>query len=521
MTRQARCFLSALTCLSLLAAPALAQDKPAGPDKPPESNLLTQADAIAREVALMRGLSLKSPMQKGVRDRKQLRETLVRRIAEEYTDEEIAAEGKLYKQLGLFPQDLDYKALILDLLTEQIAGFYDQNSKELYIMSGLPAALQRPTMAHEIFHVLQDQHFDILAMQAPFDPKANGDFQLARSALLEGDATLLMIDFTLKENAQLPQGAITSLAQMPLVLGAVSVLTLENLTSIQSILGGSEPERDPTPGARESASDRAPAVLKESLIFPYVAGLRFILMAYSKLGSWEAMRAIYADAPVSTEQIIHPERYFAKDLPTLLEFDPGSALPGKTWTPIYENVAGEFQMYLTLKQHLRIDRKQGAPLPAIDLPIAVEGWGGDKLLAFENADEDVLIAHMSSWDTLQDAAEYYEAINGALTRRFHGQPLRIQTSAAGHGESTCYTLGEGEDAQRIYIERWGDLVLHLEGVPHTPMPEGKHKDALVFSLRDASFGSLKRTDFLPTYRANLKLWQETRQLKKPGQKKPE
>ena len=470
------------------------------PDKAPTSGLLDQADAIAKDVAVIRGLPLKSPLKKDVQNREQLREALIERIGKEYTDEEISNEGRLYERLGLFPKDLDYKKLILDLLTAQIAGFYDQDIKALYIMSGLPEALQRPTMAHEIFHALQDQHFDILEMQAAFTPKENSDFQIARSALIEGDATVLMIDFTLREEKQLPQGDVQSIAQMPMITGMASAMTIENLTSIQDLMGsgGESPQ---------AAMENVPPSLQESLIFPYIGGLRFVLLAYQRLGSWQKVDEIYAMAPVSTEQIIHPERYFEKDMPVLIDFEISSALGGD-WSEIYSNVMGEFQMHLTLKQHLRLLKKPGAPLPGINLPQAVEGWGGDKLFAFENKDKKVLVAHMSNWDTIEDAEQYYAAINGALARRFHGEPLLVQTTKGGHGESTCYTHGDPDSpgAERFYIERWGDMVLHIEGVPHTKMPEGKHKDALVFKIRDASFDSLQRTEFMPEYEKRMKAY---------------
>ncbi|CAN0408763.1 unnamed protein product [Laminaria digitata] len=490
-------------------SPAFAQEKKPDelPDKPPVNGLLDQADNISRDVGLIRGLPLKKPLNKGVHDRDELRAKLLEKIGEEYTDEEITNEGKLMERLGLFPPKLDYKGLILDLLTDQIAGFYDPDAKELYIMTGLPEALQRPTMAHEIFHVLQDQHFDILAMQAPFDSKENGDFQIARSALIEGDATALMIDFTLREEGQLPQGDVTTIAQMPLITGGLSVLTLENLTSAQDVLGGA-----PDGSAPDSPMSRAPNALKESLLFPYLGGLRFVLLAHKQLGSWEEVDAIYANAPVSTEQIIHPERYFAKDYPVLIDFDPTAPL-GEGWKEIYRNVFGEFQMHLTLKQQLRLLRKPGAPLITVDISAAVEGWGGDKILAMENADGDVLLTHMSNWDTVQDAGEYYTAINAALARRFHGQSMRVQTTAGHHGESTCYTIGEGEDAERLYVERWGDMVLHIEGVPHTEMPEGEHKDALVFKIRDAAFDSLKRAPFLPEYNRRVKEYEQEKATK--------
>lgn len=482
---------------SISAQPAPEDDGGAGqperdPDRPPVDGLLEQAEAITRRVAELRGLGLKRPLQKGIRDRVELRGALITRLAEEYTDAEIESEARLYKRLGLLPREINYKELILDLLTEQIAGFYDQDAKELYIMAGLPRALQRPTMAHEIFHALQDQHFDILSMQAPFEPRENADFHTARSALIEGDATALMFDFTLHEQGRLPQGQIRTIAQMPMIVGTMANMSLGNLTSMDDLLGGGEVAGPTGVDLDESAMARAPAVVKDSLLFSYVGGMRFVLMAYQRLGSWEGVDAIYADAPVSSEQIIHPERYFAGDEPELLAFEPERAL-GEGWRRVYDNVAGEFQLHLGLRHHLRIERPKGAPLPGVDIDRAAEGWGGDRLLGFEGPQGEFVVAQMSSWDSVADARQYYEALNAALQTRFHGQALVVQSTAGGHGEASCYRLErEGEPAQRLYVERWGDLVLHIEGAPHVEMPEGHAKQAPVFAIRDASFATLER-----------------------------
>src|SRR5690606_12199035 len=139
------------------------------------------------------------------KERDQLRSVLLNKLSEEVSDDQISAEGKVYQRLGLVPADLDYKKVLLDVLTEQIAGFYDQTTKELYVMRGIPMTLQRPAMAHELFHAIQDQHFDIQKLQDPFSTIENGDYALARSALLEGDATIVMFDFSLYESGNLPQ----------------------------------------------------------------------------------------------------------------------------------------------------------------------------------------------------------------------------------------------------------------------------------------------------------------------------
>ena len=143
-----------------------------------EKSLLAATDEIAAQVANVRGLAVKSKVKRGIKKRDELRRTLIEKLAEDVSDDDIAGEGKILKRLGLIPADMDYKKVLLDVLTEQIAGFYDQGSKELYIMVGIPLSLQRPAMAHEIFHALQDQHFDILSLQEPFTTTEHGDFML-------------------------------------------------------------------------------------------------------------------------------------------------------------------------------------------------------------------------------------------------------------------------------------------------------------------------------------------------------
>lgn len=468
------------------------EGKPA--DSPPTNDLLVQADEIAKQVAVIRGLGLKTPLDKGISTRDELRAELIKKINEEYTPAEIKAEGQVYKRLGLMPRELDYKELILDLLVEQIAGFYDPETKKLFIMAGLPQTLQRPTMAHEIFHGLQDQHFDLLAMQAPFSGKENGDFQLARSALFEGDATVLMLDYTLHENKQLPttdaQGnpLVTTFAQMPMVTSLLSNITLDKIFAVEKLSG-----KDGEATLEDSALNRVPPFIRESLTFPYISGLRFVVLAHQRLGSWEKVNELYADAPVSTEQIIHPERYFARDMPVLLSFDPSSALPG--YTKIYENVFGEFQMHMSLRSHLIDARPEGAPVIGVQINEAAAGWGGDKLIAMSDDSGDVIVVHMSAWDTVADAREYYEGLNVALSTRMYPDQPAVVTSAGGHGQSTCYTLDDGSKQERVYTEQWGDMVLHIEGVPQEALPPEKLKEALVFKIRDASFNSLARHDF--------------------------
>src|SRR5690554_1434006 len=231
-------FVCAL-CLSIgvLTSSAWADEPTGGPElageQAREEALLNAASAIAGQVAQIRGLDLLAEIPKGVKDREELRSMLINQLHNEIPEEVFLAEEQMFKRLGIFEPDINYRQLMLDLLTEQIAGFYDQSAKELYIMVGLPEQLQHSAMAHEIFHVIQDQHFDIGELLAPFTSQENGDFALARMALIEGDATVLMIDYVLYESGTLPAGRALSVADVPMITATLLEMDTEELAAAE------------------------------------------------------------------------------------------------------------------------------------------------------------------------------------------------------------------------------------------------------------------------------------------------
>lgn len=438
--------------------------------------LLKAADEIAAKVAEIRGLELKAPVKKGIKQRHELRAVLMQKLSEEVSDSQIDAEAAVFKRLGVIPQDLDYKKVLLDVLTEQIAGFYDQKSKELYVMEGIPLAMARPAMAHELFHALQDQHFDILNLQEPFDTTENSDFALARSALLEGDATILMFDFEMYESGQLPAGNQTSLIDIPIASNMLRRLDFNSLMNNPMLggLGGAGFD------VGESALAKAPAVFRESLVFPYFAGMRFIVIARTQR-TWKDVDRIYENPPVSTEQILHPQRYFDGDHPEWLDFTAGV----EGYEKIYDSVIGEFQLLQFLKAH---------PTDGVDPAAAAMGWDGDRVFAYqpEGGDKTALVL-VSSWDSIAEAQEFFESAKKISKQRY---PNALEESKAeGHGQSVCLVIGEGDARERLYIEQWGDLVLYVEGTPSELDADGKELNPATYSIREQVWKSLKRRPF--------------------------
>lgn len=513
-TRCAARVVAALALVLLLPTPAhpestserrtgeSSDDSAADGDRPPPAGrLLGRADEIVSSVAEIRGLGPKKPIEKGVKTRDELREILVEKLRQEKSDRQLRREAAVYAKLGLIPPDLDYRETLLEVLTEQIAGFYDERRDRLNIMAGMPLSMQRPALAHEIFHALQDQHFDLLGLMKPFDTTRNGDFALARSALVEGDATVLMIDYYLYRDGTLPREGVDSVVDIPAMAQMLRQMDYENMSALQQLSPSDAGDtRGPNPSRLAGSSlSKAPAIIRRGLIFPYFGGMEFVI-AMRRGRSWSEFDRIYDRAPVSTEQILHPERYAEGDEPVHLEYSAEATLPDDRYTRIYDNVLGEFQTRLYLDHHLGRHASEPGSTPAssIDVERAAAGWDGDRLRAFRSEDGRVVVTHLSVWDTTRDAEQFYTALVAAAERRFPGAD--VQTQSGEHGVSSCLFVESADsDAQparqRVYIERWGDAVLQIEGTPARRNAAGAETDATTYRLRDEIWETHRRTPF--------------------------
>lgn len=461
-----------------VSATAFAQEPveaPGATATPSEEALLLAADEIGAKVGEIRGLPLLRPVKKGIKKREELRSVLLEKLAEDVADSDIEAEAAVFKRLGVLPQDFDYKEVLLDLLSEQIAGFYDTSTEELYVMDGMAMEIQRPVMAHELFHAVQDQHFDIDAMRAPFTTQEHSDFALARAALLEGDATVLLFDFQMYETGDLPTAEATSFVDMPLIANTVTQLNFDSLMSMGAIAGafggGGE-------SVEASVLASVPLFIRESLMFPYFAGLRFVVRSRSQR-AWVDVDEVYKSPPVSTEQILHPEKYYAGEEPEWLDFDVSAALPG--YQQIYDSVIGEFQMGHIFKAH---------PIEQVVPGDAVAGWDGDRAFAYRSPEGATTLVHLTAWDTVEEAQEYYDALTALSQHRY--PETQFARSSGTYGQSSC---GAIPNSERLYIEQWGDLVLHIEGAPSAINADGVETNGATFYARDLAWGTLKRTPF--------------------------
>ena len=261
-------------------------------------------------MARARGLAVRGPIARGVMGRDAIVARLRARTAQEYGPGEVAREGQLLRRLGMIPQGMDSEATLYDLLEEQVLGFYDPDLRRLYIADWVPEAAQATTMAHELTHALQDQHFDI--GRYTHHQQGRGDAQTAAMAVLEGDATATMLEFALR-----PSGR--SVRDAPEV--------------VRTIEGQLESTDQPRLAA-------APRALRETLLFPYVSGLRMCIARLQDDG-WPGVDALLQRPPESTEPVMHPDKLAAREMPVAVSEEVPAPLRGQ-WAVAYQDVLGEF-----------------------------------------------------------------------------------------------------------------------------------------------------------------------------------
>ena len=329
-------------------------------------------DLIEQEVIAMRGLQPTRPVERQDISEAELRTLLTKQFDKETPPAYLAANERLYKALGLMPQDGSLRDLSLDLLSGGVAGFYRDDEGKLYVVSrsGEIGGNEKITFAHEFTHALQDQTWTVFKDQK--DVLDRSDWIMGRQAVFEGDATVLMTQW------------------------ALAHATPQDLQDI--VAAGTDP-------AQSELMARIPAIMKETLLFPYTTGMAFVQAAQAS-GGWAAVDALYDRMPVSTEQIMHPEKYTANEAPVTVPLPADLATKlGTGWTVPLEDTFGEFQTGVWL-------REGGvAPAAAAD---AAAGWGGDRLAVIEGPDGAWALAWQTTWDTEADAAAFEAAATTAL-----------------------------------------------------------------------------------------------------------
>ncbi|MCB9667651.1 MAG: hypothetical protein H6715_06015 [Myxococcales bacterium] len=326
----------------------------------------------------IRGLPLKKPIDIRVQNQAAIRHYLSSQIKVE----DLKEASAIYGALGLLDEDTDLGALLLDVLSEQVVGYYDPEHRYLVVRDDVLSGLatdsttdpgeSHAVLIHEIVHALQDQH---LALGKLHKLERSSDADGAFQSLVEGDATLAMLAF-LGERAGVN---IRQLTDDPNILRAV--LTQVPMSTMPS-----------------DVLSRSPEILRVLLLSPYIDGLIFSASLYRE-GGWQALNAAYRHLPTTTSQILHPEHFLKSDAPAASKFAPfPPRLPGG-YRLVYSDALGE----LTWRVYL------GQVLPNADAEQRASAWRADRIAIYQDSHARLSAAWLSRWSSVSAAKSVQEA----------------------------------------------------------------------------------------------------------------
>jgi len=374
----------------------------------------SQVPEISRQLAQITGLPLRHPVPCRFIDKFQVNAFLKKRLTEDSTPDDIRGEELTLKKFGLVPANYDLAASTVDLLTEQAAAFYDYTARKLFLTDSPSGGSVDTILAHELAHALADQNFHLARYIQR--GRQSDDGSSARLSVMEGQATWLMNEYAARRRGQ----------------------NLFGNPALAASMAGSTDS-----GAGEfPVFDNAPLYLRRSLMFPYVEGMAF-QTAVLERDHLRGFAEVFPDPPVSTQQILHPEKYFAKVVPTAPALpDPG--LP-RGYKVLVHGELGELEHAILLEQYA------GKPQARDIAP----HWRGCRFELIENKKlSRVVLAYAVEWDDEQSAASYFTLYRQALATKWQHMTIASETPTR--------VTGLGDDG-RFDLRRDGALVTSVEG----------------------------------------------------------
>jgi len=379
---------------------------------PSASPVATQVSAaeiyagIRSQVEAIRGLEPTADVDPVTIDAAQLRTNLETEFDKENAADALRFSEETLITLGLLPAGSSLRKLTLDFEAGQVAGYYSPDRKELFVVSrsGALGPAEEVTYAHEFTHQLQDQTFDLSKLG--LDSANQSDRALAQLAVVEGDAVSVQTRWT-AEN-----------------------LTAEELGQLLTA------SLDP---AAIEALRNAPPYLRDTALFPYQDGFAFVSNRIGA-GGYSAVDAVFADLPESTEQVLHPEKYAAQEMPVKVKLPAElAATLGAGWKNAGEDTLGEF----ILQTWLTVNGVSGATARE-----ATAGWGGDRLELLRGPHGATTVFLETVWDNVLDAAEFAAAAKTAIAEiRPEGMVVFVEQAPRVY---VTLGAGAGEIAPRFF-----------------------------------------------------------------------
>jgi hypothetical protein len=333
----------------------------------------------------IRGWDFRAPVSAGVQSIEGFRAFAASALEEEYGAERFAGMMTTAHLLGWLPEDRNYEEMMKEMLEAAVGGYYDAKTSKFWIMDGFSRGpLADMIMAHELEHALDDQHY-------PLDPlfltaRGNSDREFAARCVVEGSATSAMNLYLVQAIQQewLPPGELLSGDMI---------------------------------GEQLRALEKVPLAVVAGLILPYIEGSIFLLGGGTvfetamKRPADADLRRAFSEPPLSSEQILHPEKYWeaeSADPPRAVEVPDRSAALGPGWQAVDHDTLGEIGCAFLIAQRLPTALELQFGAAGLRLP-ASSGWGGDRYRTYRHAAGGRLLHAITEWDSEADAAEFEAA----------------------------------------------------------------------------------------------------------------
>jgi len=356
---------------------------------PPD--VLVEMGLIQKQVSQSRGLQATEIFTQVLFSQDQINQRVLDDFLEDYSEEKAEEDVIVLEAFGLLDSAFDLHNFYRSLLQEQIAGFYDNETKEMVVVQNTGfGGLERLTYAHEFTHALQDANYDINnGLNYNDDACENNSERCAAiQALLEGDATLSELNWYRDYS------------------------TSEDQADILTFYDTNE----------SPIFDNSPSFFAKDFLFPYENGFEFVQYLYDR-GGWKSVDEVYHNLPVSTEQILHPERY-PDDIPINIILPEISSILGEGWEELDRGILGEWYTYLVLAH----GSTPNAQLEGATAETAAEGWGGDAYIVYFNQENNSMAMVLRTmWESSGDADEFRNAFYTYAYSRF-GEPDRKQSN---------------------------------------------------------------------------------------------
>jgi len=356
-----------------------------------DPELIALASQLLPGLAERSGLTLTGPVRLERRSRAHLVQYLESKLDEELPEEQARATVDSYALFGLVPSDLDLRALLLGLYTEQVAGFYEPDSTALFVMDDQPRAALQALLVHELVHAIQDQATDLDALT---DPGQGNDRAIAAQAAIEGHATLVMLEFMTEQ-----------MAGVPVDLSEIPDFSAQMRPALEAMRG------------QFPALAGAPRVIQESLLFPYLEGTGFVQRLW---GAGQRVAPFGENLPLSTEDVL----------------DAGEAAPPVELSiavaggrVVHEDVLGRLEIGVMLDEHAG-----GSAASAAD------GWDGDRYVLVEGSGRARALIWYAVWEDEAARDRFASAMERALPRL--GGPAGLERTSVAGRPGTVLRVGD-------------------------------------------------------------------------------